>query len=59
MTENKIVIGSRGSKLALIYAEKVKKTVLDKNINLSISIKIIKRILNICLIVLLVILFDP
>ena len=42
MTENKIVIGSRGSKLALIYAEKVKKTVLDKNINLSISIKIIK-----------------
>ena len=29
MNRNKIVIGSRGSKLALIYAEKVKSKLID------------------------------
>ena len=42
MTKNKIIIGSRGSKLALIYAEKAKKTILGKHADLSIDIKIIK-----------------
>ena len=42
MIENKIIIGSRGSKLALIYAERAKKTILDKHADLSIDIKIIK-----------------
>ena len=42
MIKNKIIIGSRGSKLALIYAEKAKKTILDNYANLNIEIKIIK-----------------
>ena len=45
MIENKIIIGSRGSKLATLYAEKARKTILDYNTNLneaSIKIKIIK-----------------
>ena len=42
MIKNKIIIGSRGSKLALIYAEKAKKTILGKPADLSIDIKIIK-----------------
>ena len=42
MIKNKIIIGSRGSKLALIYAEKAKKTILGKHADLSIYIKIIK-----------------
>ena len=42
MIKNKIIIGSRGSKLALIYAEKAKKTILGKHADLSIDIKIIK-----------------
>jgi len=42
MNKNKIIIGSRGSKLALIYAEKAKKTILGKHADLSIDIKIIK-----------------
>ena len=42
MIKNKIIIGSRGSKLALIYAEKAKKTILGKYADLSIDIKIIK-----------------
>ena len=42
MIENKIIIGSRGSKLALIYAERAKKTILDKHADLNIDIKIIK-----------------
>ena len=42
MIKNKIIIGSRGSKLALIYAEKAKKTILGKHTDLSIDIKIIK-----------------
>ena len=42
MTENKIIIGSRGSKLALLYAEKAKKIILDKHADLNIDVKIIK-----------------
>ena len=42
MIENKIIIGSRGSKLALLYAEKAKKIILGKHADLSIDIKIIK-----------------
>ena len=45
MIKNKIIIGSRGSKLAILYAEKAKKTILDNNVDLnkdSIDIKIIK-----------------
>ncbi len=45
MAKNKIIIGSRGSKLAIHYAEKAKKAILDNCNNLndnSISIKIIK-----------------
>tara|TARA_B100001123_G_C15325774_1_gene1029474 strand:+ start:2125 stop:3048 length:924 start_codon:yes stop_codon:yes gene_type:complete len=45
MIKNKIVIGSRGSKLAVLYAEKVKKAILGKNSNLDssdIDIKTIK-----------------
>ena len=43
--KNRIVIGSRGSKLAILYAEKVKKSILSKNSDLSpnhIEIKKIK-----------------
>jgi hydroxymethylbilane synthase len=45
MNKNKIIIGSRGSKLAILYAEKTKETILDNNVDLSkdsINIKIIK-----------------
>ena len=42
MIENKIIIGSRGSKLALLYAEKAKKVILDKHTDLNIDVKIIK-----------------
>ena len=45
MREKKIIIGSRGSKLAMLYAKKAQKAILDNNSNLnkdSISIKIIK-----------------
>ena len=42
MIENKIIIGSRGSKLALLYAEKAKKIILDKHADLNIDVKIIK-----------------
>ena len=45
MIKNKIIIGSRGSKLAIHYAEKAKETILDNNVDLnkdSIDIKIIK-----------------
>ena len=43
MIKNKIIIGSRGSKLAILYAEKAKKTILDNHTNLNnIDIKIIK-----------------
>jgi len=45
MIKNKIIIGSRGSKLAILYAEKAKETILDNNVDLnkdSIDIKIIK-----------------
>ena len=45
MIKNKIVIGSRGSKLAILYAEKARKTIVDYHTNLnrvSINIKIIK-----------------
>jgi len=45
MIKNKIIIGSRGSKLAILYAEKAKKTILDNNVDLnkdSIDIKTIK-----------------
>jgi hydroxymethylbilane synthase len=45
MIKNKIVIGSRGSKLAILYAEKARKTIVDYHSNLnraSIDIKIIK-----------------
>ena len=42
MTKNKIIIGSRGSKLAILYAEKAKKTILDNHTDLNIDIKIIK-----------------
>ena len=45
MINNKIIIGSRGSKLAILYAEKARKTIVDYHTNLnrdSINIKIIK-----------------
>ncbi len=42
MIDNKIIIGSRGSKLAILYAEKAKKTILDNHTDLNIDIKIIK-----------------
>ena len=42
MNENKIIIGSRGSKLAILYAEKAKKIILDKHVDLNIDVKIIK-----------------
>ena len=42
MIKNKIIIGSRGSKLALLYAERAKKTILDNKTDLSIETKIIK-----------------
>ena len=45
MIKNKIIIGSRGSKLAILYAEKAKETILDNNVDLnkdSIDIKTIK-----------------
>ena len=45
MIKNKIIIGSRGSKLAILYAEKAKKTIVKYHANLnrnSIDIKIIK-----------------
>ena len=45
MIKNKIIIGSRGSKLAILYAEKARKTIVDCHTNLnrdSIDIKIIK-----------------
>ena len=42
MVKNKIIIGSRGSKLAILYAERAKKNILKNNPNLSIDIKTIK-----------------
>jgi hydroxymethylbilane synthase len=42
MIKNKIIIGSRGSKLAIIYAEKAKKAILNNHTDLNIDIKIIK-----------------
>ena len=45
MIKDKIIIGSRGSKLAILYAEKARKTIVDYHTNLnkaSIDIKIIK-----------------
>ena len=45
MNKNKIIIGSRGSKLAILYAEKAKKTILINNPHFNksfIDIKIIK-----------------
>ena len=42
MNKNKIIIGSRGSKLAILYAEKAKKNILDSCTDLNIDIKIIK-----------------
>ena len=42
MNKNKIIIGSRGSKLAILYAERAKKTILNNHNDLNIDIKIIK-----------------
>ena len=42
MNKNKIIIGSRGSKLAIIYAEIAKKAILNNHTDLNIDIKIIK-----------------
>jgi len=45
MNKKKIIIGSRGSKLAILYAENAKKNILSKNLDLnedSIEIKLIK-----------------
>ena len=45
MVKNKIIIGSRGSKLAILYAKRAKKNILGNNPDLnnnSIDIKIIK-----------------
>ena len=45
MENKKIIIGSRGSKLALLYAEKAKKSIITNNKELSeesLEIKIIK-----------------
>jgi len=47
MKNKKIIIGSRGSKLALLYAEKAKKSILKNNPELNkdlLDIKIIKTI---------------
>ena len=46
MTKNKIIMGSRGSKLAILYAEKAKKTILDNHTDLNIDTKIIKTSLG-------------
>ena len=42
MNKNKIIIGSRGSKLAILYAERAKKTILNNHNDLNIDIKTIK-----------------
>ena len=42
MNKNKIIIGSRGSKLAILYAERAKKSILNNHTDLNIDIKIIK-----------------
>ena len=42
MIKNKIIIGSRGSKLAILYAERAKKSILNNHTDLNVDIKIIK-----------------
>jgi len=42
MNKNKIIIGSRGSKLAILYAERAKKSILNNHTDLNVDIKIIK-----------------
>ena len=44
MVKKKIVIGSRGSKLAILYAKKAQKAILDSNINLNKNSVYIKKI---------------
>ena len=44
MKNKKIIIGSRGSKLALIYAERARKSIIDSNPKLSSSLLEIKTI---------------
>ena len=44
MKKRKIIIGSRGSKLALIYAEKAKEKILSFAKNFGINEVIIKEI---------------
>jgi len=46
MKNKKIIIGSRGSKLALIYAEKAKEKILNYSKNFGIEEVIIKEILT-------------
>jgi hydroxymethylbilane synthase len=46
MKNKKIIIGSRGSKLALIYAEKAKKEILKFSKNFEIEEVIIKKIIT-------------
>ncbi|MDA9663421.1 hydroxymethylbilane synthase [Candidatus Pelagibacter sp.] len=46
MKNKKIIIGSRGSKLALIYAEKAKEKILDHRKNFGIEEVIIKKIVT-------------
>ena len=44
MKSKKIIIGSRGSKLALIYAERVKKEIIKISTNFGITDILIKEI---------------
>ena len=46
MKNKKIVIGSRGSKLALIYAEKAKEKILNHSKNFGIEEVVIKEIIT-------------
>ena len=46
MKNKKIIIGSRGSKLALIYAEKARKKILNYVKNFGIEEVIIKKIVT-------------
>ena len=44
--KNKIIIGSRGSKLALVYAEKARKKILKYGDDFGIKEVVIKKIVT-------------
>ena len=44
MKNRKIIIGSRGSKLALIYAEKAKEKILNYSKNFGIKMSLLKKL---------------